>query len=157
MKFCFWAFIVVASINEVASFTGGPGTLIPKQSPSTSLGSFNAPVSDWSGKTGDTALRQVQFLASKVAESTAGAEEKKSKFVGKRGPTSVRGIGGLVYNNPEFNRGVRNEETTAESSILSPNLEISTSAKREEQVWTALANLELDSKLQIGFMGGCLE
>lgn len=115
---------------------------------STALSNSASPLGEWSAKTGNTALRQVQFLASKVAESTAAAEDKGTKFVGKNGPKSVRGIGGVVYNNPEFNRGVLSgdEASSSGNSILSPSLEISTSAKREEQVWTALANLELDSK-----------
>lgn len=105
---------------------------------------------DWSAKTGDSALRQVQFLASKVAESTASGQ-KFGKMVGKRGPKSVRGTGRVVFNNPEFNRGiiVPDEESPSmsdEASILNPSLEIKVNSKREEQVWTALANLELDSK-----------
>lgn len=102
--------------------------------------------SDWSSRTGDSALRQVQFLASKVAESTA-AGEKAGKVVGKSGPKSVRGTGGVVYNNPEFNRGVLLDNEKSDGDfILNPNLEIRVNSKREEQVWTALANLELDSK-----------
>lgn len=103
--------------------------------------------SDWSSRTGDSALRQVQFLASKVAESTA-AGEKAGKVVGKSGPKSVRGTGGVVYNNPEFNRGVLLDNEKSDGDfILNPNLEIRVNSKREEQVWTALANLELDMQL----------
>ena len=131
------------SFGRIAAFSG----LQRSQKSSTALTSSTSPWSDWSAKTGDSALRQVQFLASKVAESTAAAEEEK--FVGKQGPKSVRGIGGVVYNNPEFNRGVLRNEEGDGTSILNPTLEISMNAKREEQVWTALANLELDSKLTI--------
>lgn len=99
-------------------------------------------LSDWSSKAGDSALRQVQFLASKVAESTAAADG--NKIITKDASKTVRGIGGVVYNNPEYNKNMdQNYEVT---SILNPNMEISTSAKREDQVWMALANLELDSK-----------
>lgn len=117
----------------------------PKQSVKTSSRISASAFSEWSAKTGDSALRQVQFLASKVAESTAAGEEEK--FVGKQGPKSVQGIGGVVYNNPEYNRGVVKYDNEGGTSILNPTLEISMNAKREEQVWTALANLELDSKL----------
>lgn len=69
-----------------------------------------------------------------------------SQSVGKAASKYVQGTGGVVYNNPEYNSGMSREQT-ADSSILRPNLEIESNAKREEQVWTALANLELDSKL----------
>ena len=130
------------ALDRVSSFCGKES--FPRRrhenvalSSPTVLTSYRSPVlSEWSAKSGDTALRQVQFLA--------------SRFVGIAEPKSVQGTGGMVYNNPEFNRGVlQNGEERA--SILSPNLEISTNAKREEQVWTALANLELDSKSSIGF------
>ena len=117
---------------------------IQRQRRKTRIRLQNSPLEDWSGKTGDSALRQVQFLASKVAESTA-AGEQTSRYIDKAGSKFVRGTGGVVYNNPEFNRGMGSNDGES-SSTLNPNMEIKLNSKREDQVWTALANLELDSK-----------
>jgi hypothetical protein len=99
----------------------------------------------------------VQVLASKVAESTAAGEgakmiKTKDKMMTKSASKMVQGIGGAVYNNPEFNRNMddtgeysRNVDDE-DDSIVTPNLEMRTGGKREDQVWVALANLELDSK-----------
>jgi hypothetical protein len=117
----------------------------------------NSGLSDWSSRAGDSALRQVQVLASKVAESTAAGEgakmiKTKDKMMTKSASKMVQGIGGAVYNNPEFNRNMddtgeysRNVDDE-DDSIVTPNLEMRTGGKREDQVWVALANLELDSK-----------
>jgi hypothetical protein len=101
---------------------------------------------DWIGKTGDTALRQVQFLASKVAESTAAAEGGYSKIVNRDDCKDVSGTGGLLYNNPKYNTQLAIGGPAKAAALLQPSLEISSNSKREEQVWAALANLELDSK-----------
>ena len=139
--------LLLARLLDVSeSFSGNHLLDEFRRIPTTRLTRQKLSWSDWSAEAGDSALRQVQFLASKVAESTA-AGEKVGKVVGKRGPKSVRGTGGVVYNNPEFNRGVLLDNESGESSILNPNLEIKVNSKREEQVWIALANLELDSKL----------
>jgi hypothetical protein len=138
--------LLATAIDVALSFSGNRLSNQCRRIPTTHLASSQSSWSEWSAKTGDSALRQVQFLASKVAESTA-AGEKKGKVVGKRGRRSVRGTGGVVYNNPEFNRGpLGDADESDESSILNPSLEIKVNSKREEQVWTALANLELDSK-----------
>jgi hypothetical protein len=140
------AFVLLITVLDVAvSFSGNHPSDQLRRIPTTRLTSTQSSWNDWSAKTGDSALRQVQNLASKVAESTA-AGEKVGKVVSKRGRKSVRGTGGVVYNNPEFNRGVLGDDESGESSILNPSLEIKVDSKREEQVWAALANLELDSK-----------
>jgi hypothetical protein len=191
----------------------------------------------WPKFAGETALRQVQFLAAKVSESTDAADESqyslktrlqrtgvttvpisvkdgtgtgtssntilkqkqkrrlKSMFQFQRQqPASKRfkkqdvmagagGEGGGVFNNAEYNvlarqqqddwdsgesdgdssndndsgttssTGRRTTRTTSSSSsngssssITRPGLQVSSSSKRQEQVWTALANLEIDSK-----------
>lgn len=105
------------------------------------------PLSAFSEQTGETALRQVQFLASKVAESTAVAEgESRKKNISKSDSKEISGIGGVVYNNVNFNKKMAGSTAPIRPSILDPDLQVSTSAKREDQVWAALANLELDSK-----------
>jgi hypothetical protein len=53
------------------------------------------------------------------------------------------GEGGGVFNNAEFNTVAKKAEI---SKLKRSDLEVSSSDKREEQVWTALANLELDSE-----------
>lgn len=100
-------------------------------------------LSSWSAKAGESALQQVTFLASKVAEST---DEKGGTSLNTGGQVNVAGTGGVVYNNPEFNKGV--QKSGDKSTILQPALEVSPRSKRQEQVWTALANLELDSKIR---------
>lgn len=110
---------------------------------------------DWPGKTGEAALRKVQFLASKVAESTSAAEESKrnSKFSSKEG----RGTGGNVFGNPQLN-GERLEKDGINAEVAKDmviktdskrdkDMVIKPNSKREEQVWIALANLEIDSKI----------
>jgi hypothetical protein len=95
----------------------------------------------WSGVTGDSALSQVEYLASKVAESTGAAEgRKKTKPYSKY----VAGSGGRVYNNVKSNGGASKVQS---STTPQPDAQdISPNSKQEEQVWTSLANLELDSK-----------
>ncbi len=149
-KFYRTLLLVLIRIHWIKAFSG---QFQRHQRGGTALTSYTTPLSDWSAKTGESALRQVQFLASKVAETTAAADDEKlvEKFVGKGGSKSVRGIGGVLYNNPEYNRSVMRNEEGESSSLLDPTLEISMNAKREEQVWTALANLELDSKCLYAF------
>lgn len=53
------------------------------------------------------------------------------------------GEGGGIFNNAEFNTLA---QKAAVSKLKRSDLAVSSSDKREEQVWTALANLELDSK-----------
>ena len=99
------------------------------------------PLRSWSGATGDSALRQVEYLASKVAESTAAAEGRKKT---KPDSKSVTGTGGRVYSKVKYNGGASKAQS---SVILQPDAQgISRNSKQEEQVWTSLANLELDSK-----------
>jgi hypothetical protein len=103
-------------------------------------------LSDWSLRAGDSALRQVQRLASKVAESTAAAEEEstmtRNTKLTKGADKMVQGIGGAVYNNPEFNRNMDENEGT----VMNTNIDEGSGTKRQDQVWVALANLELDSE-----------
>lgn len=113
---------------EVASWTN------PKKKREYNI---QTPLKNWSGGTGDSALRQVEYLASKVAESTVAAEGRK-----KTKPDSKSA--GRVYNNVKYNGRASKVQS---STILQPDAqEISQSSKQEEQVWTSLANLELDSK-----------
>jgi hypothetical protein len=102
---------------------------------------FQTPLRSWSGETGDSALRQVEYLASKVAESTAAAEGRKKT---KPDSKSATGTGGLVYSNVKYNGGSSKVQS---SPALQPDAQVvSPNSKQEEQVWTSLANLELDSK-----------
>jgi hypothetical protein len=146
----------------------------------------------WPGFAGETALRQVQAIASKVSESTDAADESKYSLdtrLRRTGVTTVpfnarssdndNGAGvsrsssngpvrrfkrriqragkkqnGGVFNNAEYNMMARKDSDNSNSysvvdddkSSVSRPKEVSSSSKREEQVWTALANLELDSK-----------
>jgi hypothetical protein len=100
-------------------------------------------LSSWSEKAGESALRQVTFLASKVAEST---EKGGATTFKKDDNVNVAGTGGVVYNNANFNKGAQKTGSTAD--LLRPNLEVTPKSMREEQVWTALASLELDSKIR---------
>jgi hypothetical protein len=102
---------------------------------------FQTPLSNWSGETGDSALRQVQYLASKVAESTAATEGRKKA---KSDSKSVAGTGGRVYNNAKYNGGASKAQSSRNLQPDAPS--VSSNLKQEDQVWTALANLELDSK-----------
>ena len=104
-------------------------------------------LSAWTEFAGDNALRQVTFLASKVAESTAAAEVGGTQIYDEC--VNVAGTGGVVYNNANFNKGVQNLGRT--SNIPRPNTQVTSNSKREDQVWTALANLELDSKFYHSF------
>eukprot|EP00980_Cylindrotheca_fusiformis_P031115 scaffold25830_cov162-Cylindrotheca_fusiformis.AAC.16 len=91
-------------------------------------------LSEWSEEAGLNALRSVQSLASKVAEST-GAQESNLRM-----PQSVAGTGGKVFSQ-------ESKEVRDKSSIMRPALEVTPRSKRQEQVWSALANLELDMQL----------
>lgn len=90
-------------------------------------------LSDWSEAAGNSALRQVQLLASKVAESTAAGDDVEL-------PHHVAGTGGEVFSK-------ESKRARDKSSILRPTLEVTPRSKRQEQVWSALANLELDMQL----------
>ena len=92
-------------------------------------------MSDWAEETGNSALRQVQALAAKVAESTDGNYEEMNKS------NAVAGTGGVV-----FQKGAE-EAKVPGSLLLSPNLEVAVRSRQEEQVWSALANLEVDMQL----------
>lgn len=92
-------------------------------------------LSEWSEAAGNNALRQVQSLASKVAESTAAGDEEDVEM-----PDHVAGTGGGVFNN-------ESKRARDKSSILRPTSEVTRRSKRQEQVWSALANLELDMQL----------
>ena len=147
-----WLIANLSVNQQTAAFTIESSRRIPTET--TAL--RNSGLSDWSSRAGDSALRQVQFLASQVAASTAASEgdrriarNKKSK---KGTSKAVQGIGGVVFNNPEYNRNMENMELSSrlmddtDTGILNSNEELRTGDKREDQVWVALANLEVDSK-----------
>lgn len=92
-------------------------------------------LSDWSEEAGNNALRSVQRLASKVAESTAAGDGD-----GLGNVQHVAGTGGEVFSK-------ESKRARDKSSILRPALEVTPRSKRQEQVWSALANLELDMQL----------
>jgi hypothetical protein len=108
---------------------------------------------EWPGKTGEAALRKVQFLASKVAESTSAAEESKRNHKN----SWARGTGGNVFDNPQVNgeniekddvnAGVAKDMVIKTNTKRDKDMVIKPTSKREEQVWIALANLEIDSKI----------
>ena len=124
--------------------------------------------SSLSERAGNAALDNVQMLASKVAESTGGSRTissnsprgylRQSKArISKSDSATPGGTGGLVYNNKQYNTVTKEEavgQSTApstaqkpkESSSIAADLQVSPSSNKEDQVWTALANLELDSK-----------
>ena len=82
-------------------------------------------------KLGDSALQQVQKLASSVAESTAAASVDR--------PNNVEGIGGPVYANGQYSSyGLMTPYPSSSVAIRATELQ-------SEQVWKALANLERDS------------
>jgi hypothetical protein len=101
------------------------------------------PYSEFSGLAGESALQQVQFLASKVAESTAAAERgTKRKTVSKDDSRFVRGTGGTIFNGRRLGGGkVMNKNNKNDNTLL----QVSSDSTNSDQVWTALANLELDS------------
>ena len=120
-------------------------------------------LSSWSQTAGDTALRQVQFLASKVSESTETSVEKndgESMLGGLRarvfgtvfGNTRRKNKG--VFDNAEYNEYL--EKGTSQRLMLPDSSSqrgsnrrptVSSNSKRDEQVWAALSNLELDMQL----------
>ena len=122
--------------------------------------------SSLSERAGNAALDNVQMLASKVAESTGGSRTISSNSprgylrqakarISKSDSATPGGTGGLVYNNKQYST-INKEEggqstaasaapTTKESSSVAADLQVSPSSNKEDQVWTALANLELDS------------
>ena len=140
----------------------------------------------WPSAAGATALRQVQFLASKVSESTDAMDEskfslamrrqnrmqspnpgRKTNSMTKRRQRKAReeanrernsvdpvGEGGGVFNSEKYNEVAKKAD---KSKLKRSDLEVSSSDRREEQVWTALANLELDSKLFVGCCSCCDE
>ena len=125
-------------------------------------------LSSWSQTAGDTALRQVQFLASKVSESTETSVEKndgESMLGGLRarvfgtvfGNTRRKNKG--VFDNAEYNeyldKGQRQLQTSQRLMLPDSSSQrgsnrrptVSSNSKRDEQVWAALSNLELDMQL----------
>ena len=113
-------------------------------------------LSDWSMTAGDTALRQVQFLASKVAESTETAvETTRGETMLESVKTRLR-VGSKrsstgVFNNAEYNDYTEKQPTSQQQQSM-PNSrrsrpQVSSNSKRDEQVWAALSNLELDMQL----------
>jgi hypothetical protein len=110
------------------------------------------PYSEFSGLAGESALQQVQFLASKVAESTAAAEGgTKRKTVSKDDSRFVRGTGGTIFNGRRLGSGKAMNKNNKNDNTL---LQVSSDSTNSDQVWTALANLELDSKYTFIYMLG---
>ena len=117
-------------------------------------------MSAWSMTAGDTALRQVQFLASKVAQSTETAVDKNDVGEGMFGDlrsrlfkqTTKRTRSADVFNNAEYNGYTEKQQSEKKSLSSLQNTrkvrpQVSSSSKRDEQVWAALSNLELDMQL----------
>jgi hypothetical protein len=120
----------------------GSSTTSTTTSTALSLLDNQNPYSEFSGLAGESALQQVQFLASKVAESTAAAERgQKKKTVSKDDSRFVRGTGGTIFNNKKYNTGKR----LGVKAMNDDTLQVSSDSTKSDQVWTALANLELDS------------
>lgn len=94
----------------------------------------------WSEQAGETALRQVQAMASKVAEDAEIKDVDVWDQVDKNIPKNTAGTGGDVFSK-------RTKQARDRSSLLHPNLQLSSRNKREEQVWSALRNLELDMQM----------
>jgi len=92
-------------------------------------------LSKWSEQAGETVLRQVQTMASTVAEDTDSVEEFDENL-----PNRIAGTGGDVFSK-------RSKRVRDRSSLLRPKLELSSKNKRQEQVWSALRNLELDMQI----------
>ena len=131
------------------------------------------PFSRLSEQAGTSALDNTQTLASKVAESAGGSRVTSDQNPGgylrrlkpklsKSDSKNPGGTGGLVYNNTQYNtvtaEGVDKEVTespsttdTASDTEKMADLKVSPSSNKQEQVWTALANLELDSKCFVRF------
>ncbi len=121
----------------------------------------NDEISAWSMTVGDTALRQVQFLASKVAESTETAVDQNDVGEGMFGDlksrlfkqATKRTRSADVFNNAEYNEYTEKEKSqqkTPSSSLQNTRKvrpQVSSNSKRDEQVWAALSNLELDMQL----------
>lgn len=118
-------------------------------------------MSAWSMTAGDTALRQVQFLASKVAQSTETAVDKNDVGEGMFGDlrsklfkqTTKRNRSADVFNNAEYNEYTEKQQSeqkapnTSLQNTRKVRPQVSSSSKRDEQVWAALSNLELDMQL----------
>ncbi len=113
-------------------------------------------LSDWSMTAGDTALRQVQFLASKVAESTETAVETTRgetmlESVKTRLRVGTKRSSTGVFNNAEYNEYTEKQSTSQQQQAMSNSRrsrpQVSSNSKRDEQVWAALSNLELDMQL----------
>ena len=113
-----------------------------QQNSANQVGTTTTVENSWAERTGESALFGVQYLASKVAESNAAYGDDKP--VTKAGSLYVSGSGGNVYNNVNFN--MQKAGSTRSGTISRPNLKISSKLNQQDQVWTALANLELDSE-----------
>ncbi len=139
-------------------------------------------ISIWPGAAGATALRQVQFLASTASNSAEAMDESQYSLATRRKnqltPEAAANTqrmtnryidvqkvfrtrrrqqnakskdpGGGIFNNAEFNTLAQKADVT---KLKRSDLEVRSTDKREEQVWTALANLELDSEY-IGLVEG---
>jgi hypothetical protein len=108
--------------------------------PSSSLLYMKAPpLVSWTQAMGESALKHVQNLASRVAESNAAGMSDmngpiiRTTTLEKDTTNNVKGIGGPV---------MTTEVTKTTPTPLQPP------TLREQQVWTALANLERDSKYE---------
>jgi hypothetical protein len=104
------------------------------------------PLRDWSGKTGDKALSQVQFLASKVAGSTPTGGSRNTRKKKKASTNSVAGTGGDAFAGYKSNIGAPVKSSRAPDPSAISQSKMSLSSNQEEQVWNSLANLEFDSE-----------
>ncbi|VEU35918.1 unnamed protein product [Pseudo-nitzschia multistriata] len=117
-------------------------------------------LSAWSGTAGDTALRQVQFLAARVSESTETSVEKHdgdsmlsslAARVVERipgSPSSKRRSNKGVFDNSQYNQYKKGNEAPVNTpQRKNTRSKVSSNSKRNEQVWAALSNLEQDMQL----------
>jgi hypothetical protein len=106
-----------------------------------------APLRDWSGRTGDKALSQVQFLASQVAGSTPTGGSRNTRKKRKRASTnSAAGTGGDAFAGYRYNGGAPVKSSRVPDPSAISQSKMSSSSNQEEQVWNSLANLEFDSE-----------
>lgn len=105
-------------------------------------------MSQFSFDAGESALRQVQWLGSRVAEKEDQYEQERSIRQKQifSDTAKVDGIGGSVINSQK-RQILDYQKYVAEQRSEMPNkLKQNMSPAKERQVWEALANLEQDSK-----------
>eukprot|EP00537_Pseudo-nitzschia_pungens_P011271 CAMPEP_0172396042 /NCGR_PEP_ID=MMETSP1061-20121228/23207_1 /TAXON_ID=37318 /ORGANISM="Pseudo-nitzschia pungens, Strain cf. pungens" /LENGTH=633 /DNA_ID=CAMNT_0013127797 /DNA_START=219 /DNA_END=2117 /DNA_ORIENTATION=- len=116
----------------------------------------NKELLSWPGTAGDTALRQVQFLAARVSESTETSVESNDgdSMMGALKERALELIPGSSVQKRRSNKGVfdnagynQYERDQSDRRRNNKRSKVSSSSKRNEQVWAALSNLEKDMQL----------